>query len=162
MWEHVERAEVAATPERVWAIVSDFEGHPRLAGSREVLAVRMAGPLAPGTTFEGDNLAGEVGSFVSRNRIEVVDPPCELAWMSYPPLDDDETEEHQIEVRWWFRLAPAGAGTAVEHGFLVREPRAGADRLAAFLERTGRLDTVRAGMRQTLANLARLAEAQPG
>lgn len=43
--------EVAATPEQVWAVVSDFSRHPALAASGEVLAVRHHWPLAVGTFF---------------------------------------------------------------------------------------------------------------
>jgi hypothetical protein len=158
VWEVVERAQVATRPGRVWQVVSDIGGHAALAGSGEVRAIRIGGPLEPGTEFEGDIAVGEVGSFVSRNRIDVVDEPNELAWTSFPPLDDDETEEHQIEVHWWFRLAPSWNGTEVEHGFRVFPPRAGADELAAFLERTDRIATVRRGMVATLANVKARAE----
>lgn len=51
-----------------------------------------------------------------------------------------------------------GGGTAVEHGFRVLEPKAGAAELAAFLERTDRIATVRSGMRQTLANVTARCE----
>ncbi|MEX1009076.1 MAG: hypothetical protein WD271_14690 [Acidimicrobiia bacterium] len=158
MWEVVERAEIAARPGRVWRIVSDIEGHVDLAGSGEVRAIRIDGPLAAGTSFEGDIAVGEVGSFVSRNTIDIVDEARELAWTSFPPLDDDETEDHQIEVHWWFRLAPSWNGTELEHGFRVAPPRAGAVELAAFLERTDRLTTVRRGMVATLANVKARAE----
>jgi uncharacterized protein YndB with AHSA1/START domain len=160
-WEATESVRVAAPPARVWAVVSDIERHPELAGSGEVLAVRINGPLAVGTTFEGDVRTGEVGSFVSRNVIEEATEARRLAWVSYPPLDDDETEGHQIEVHWSFELAPApGGGTDVRHGFRVPPPKLGAVELEAFLVRTDRIATVRAGMRQTLANLRRAADAQ--
>lgn len=61
-------------------------------------------------------------------------------WRSYPPLDDGETPEHQIEAIWSFVLEPTGAGTAVTHSFQVPKPKAGADQLAAFLERTDRIE----------------------
>ena len=120
--------------------------------------IHIDGPLAVGTEFEGDVHVGEVGAFVSRNRIDVVDEPTEFAWTSYPPLDDDETEDHQIEVHWWFRLAPNWTGTGVEHGVRVSPPRAGAEEFAVFLDRTGRLGTVRRGMIATLANVKARAE----
>ena len=159
MWQVVENVAVAAPTGRVWRVISDFEGHPELAGSGEVLAVRLRGSAEPGAEFEADVATGEVGSFVSRNRIDVMDEPRELRWTSYPPLDDDETEEHQIEVKWWFRLSPSWTGTDVEHGFSVAPPRAGAEELAAFLERTDRIATVRRGMLVTLANVKARAEA---
>lgn len=158
MWTHVEQADIAADAPRIWAIVVDIEEHTRLAGSGEVLAIRMNGPVETGATFEADNLAGEVGRFVSRNRFDVVDAPNELRWTSYPPLDEGEPEDHQIEVTWWFKLSPSGEGTGVEHGFQVPRPRAGAEQLEAFLEGTGRLTKVYAGMRRTLDNLEAQAQ----
>jgi len=160
VWQVVESASVAAPIGLVWNVVSDFERHPQLAGSGEVRDVRLHGPAAPGSRFDSDVATGEAGSFVSRNRIDVVDEPRELRWTSYPPLDDDETEDHQIEVNWWFRLSPSWTGTDIEHGFTVAPPRAGAEELAAFLERTDRIATVRRGMLVTLANVKECAETQ--
>lgn len=158
MWEAVERIAIEAPPESVWAIVSDIEGHPNLAGSGEVRSIRMDGPLAVGTTFEGDVVVGTYGSFVARCAVTALEPGRELAWVSYPPLDEGETEDHQIEVHWSFLLAPVGDATEVEHRFHVPEPKMGTEELAAFLERTDRITTVRAGMRATLENLKRRAE----
>lgn len=158
MWHATEQLTVAAPPAAVWHVVADIEGHTRLAGSGEVRAIRLHGDVVPGTTFEGDIATGEVGSFVSRNVIETVDEPRRLAWVSYPPLDDDETEDHQIEVHWAFELAPDGDGTLLTHTFTVPRPKAGADELAAFLERTDRIATVRKGMRRTLENARAASE----
>jgi hypothetical protein len=158
MWEVVERVTVAATPSALFAVVRDFEQHPRLAGSGEVRSLTLDGPLAAGTTFRSEVSVGVVGSFVSTNRIDSVDEPRRVEWTSYPPLDDDETPDHQIEVHWWFALTPVGDGTELEHGFRVPVPRAGAEEFVAFLERTGRLDTARAGMVRTLANVKEDAE----
>jgi hypothetical protein len=44
--------------------------HAELAGGGGVKAIRLHGPVAAGTTFEGDIATGVVGSFVSSNRIE--------------------------------------------------------------------------------------------
>ena len=159
MWEATEIIEIAAPPERVWAIVADIERHAELAGSGEVQAICLLDPVGVRARFEGDIKTGEVGSFVSRNRIEVFDAPRELCWRSWPPLDDDQTEDDQVEVVWWFRLAPSAGGTAVEHRFEVRPPRRDAEAFAAFIERTDRVTTVRKGMRGTLANLKARAEA---
>lgn len=87
MWEGTEDIEIAATTDRVWSIVADIEGHTSLAGSGEVRAIRLHGAPAASVTFEGDIATSEVGTFVSRNRIEVFDPPGELSWKSWPPLD---------------------------------------------------------------------------
>ena len=158
-WEVRELTRISTPPALVWAIVSDIERHPALAGSGEVLAVRVGGPLQVGATFEGDIKTGEVGSFVSRNVIEDATEPTRLAWVSYPPLDDDETEDHQIEVHWSFELAPAtDGGTDLRHSFIVPPPKLGANELEAFLERTDRIATVRSGMVRTLSNVKATAE----
>ena len=70
----------------------------------------MSGPVVAGSTFEADVRTGEVGSFVSRNIVVDATEPRRLAWVSYPPLDDDETEDHQIEVHWSFDLTPTPDG----------------------------------------------------
>jgi uncharacterized protein YndB with AHSA1/START domain len=157
MWEASEQTVIGAPPAAVWAVVADIEGHTRLAGSGEVKAIRMAGPLALGATFEADIAVGVYGSFVARGVVTAVEPERELSWVSYPPLEEGETEAHQIEVHWSFRLSPSDGGTAVDHTFRVPRPEAGADELEAFLERTDRIASVRAGMRQTLANLEEAA-----
>lgn len=158
MWQASEHITIAARPETVWQVVADIEAHARLAGSGEVRAIRVSGPVGAGMTFEGDIAVGEVGSFVSRNVIETCDAPARLAWVSYPPLDDNETDDHQIEVHWAFTLAPVDGGTLLEHSFSVPRPRAGADELEQFLERTDRIATVSEGMRRTLSNVKTAAE----
>lgn len=158
MWTAREQLRIAASPEAVWRVVADVEAHTRLAGSGEVKAIRMSGPVAAGTTFEGEITTGEVGSFVSRNVIEAADEPRRLAWVSYPPLDEGETLEHQIEVHWAFELVPDGDGALLTHTFVVPRPKAGGDELASFLDRTGRISTVRAGMLRTLENVRIAAE----
>ena len=106
--------DVAVLPERVWAVVSDLSRHPVLAGSGEVLAVRMNGPLAVGTTFESDVKTGEVGSFSPRCVIEDVNESRRLAWVSLFPLEPGETPDHQIEVHWSFEIAPTSVGSQVD------------------------------------------------
>ncbi len=104
------------------------------------------------------NLKG-VNLEIPRNEIVAFDPPSLVAWTSWPPLDDGETEEHQIEVRWRFAITPTDAGCELEHTFEVDPPRAGAAEFAAFIDRTDRVNTVRTGMLGTLANVKREAEA---
>lgn len=70
MWHASEQVTIAASPDAVWQVVADIEDHARLAGSGEIRAIRVAGPVAAGMVFEGDIAAGEVGTFVSCNVIE--------------------------------------------------------------------------------------------
>ena len=53
MWEGQDRVQVAASPEAVWKVIADIEGHARLAGSGEILAVRFQGPLRVGAEATG-------------------------------------------------------------------------------------------------------------
>lgn len=157
-WAADAAIDVAAQPKRIWAVVSDFSRHPVLAGSGEVLAVHMNGPLAVGTVFESEVRTGEVGSFSPRCVIEDVDEPRRLAWVSLFPLEPGETPDHQIEVHWSFEIAPTSGDSQVRHTVRIPSPKAGADDLASFFARTDRITTVRNGMLQTLLNVKAAAE----
>ena len=161
-WRGEVHTDIAAMPGRVWEVVADFSRHPALAGSGEVLAVRMDGPLAVGTTFDSDVRTGEVGSFSPRGVIEAVEEERRLGWVSLFPLEEGETADHQIEVHWSFHLEPRSTGTRLSHTVHIPPPRAGADELAEFFSRTDRITTVTAGMRRTLANVKAAAESGTG
>jgi len=161
-WRAQAEIEIAAPAERVWGIVSDISRHPQLAGSGEVLAVRLHGPLAVGTTFDSDVRTGEVGSFSPRCVIEAVEAPRHLGWVSLFPLEEGETEDHQIEVHWAYDIDATPAGTRVVHRVHIPPPRAGADELADFFARTDRMTTVRRGMERTLDNIRAAAESGTG
>ena len=152
-WYAEAEIDIEAPPEHVWAIVSDISRHPALAGSGEVLAVRMNGPVAVGTTFDSDVRTGEVGSFSPRCVIETLDGGRHLGWASRFPLEEGETEDHQIEVHWTFDLEATPSGTRLAHTVRIPRPRLGAEDLAAFFERTNRIATVRAGMVRTLETI---------
>lgn len=154
MWQRIERARIDARIDAVWRVVADVASHPKLAGSGEVRSVTLEGPVEAGTWFTSEIDVGVVRpAFVSRNRIDLVKQPTELRWTSYPPLDPGETELHQLEISWWFKLTPGKGETLVEHGFRLPKPRAGAAELAAFLDRTNRIKSIGDGMRATLENL---------
>jgi hypothetical protein len=154
MWQHIERATVEAKIEPVWDVIVDLANHHKLAGSGEVRAVTLEGPVEPGTWFTAEIDVGETRSpFTSRNRIDLVKEPRELRWTSYPPLDPGETELHQLEISWWFKLTPGKGETAIEHGFRLPKPRAGAAELGAFLDRTNRMKAIATGMKRTLDNI---------
>jgi hypothetical protein len=161
-WRAETQTDIAATPERVWTVVSDFSRHPALAGSGEVLTLQMHGPLEVGATFDSEVRTGEIGSFSPRCEIEVIEEYRYLGWVSLFPLDEDETPEHQIEVHWRFGLEPSPTGTRLSHSVHIPPPKAGADELAEFFARTDRMTTVRDGMRRTLANTKAAAETGDG
>lgn len=78
--------------------------------------------------------------------------------MSLFPLEEGETEDHQIEVHWTFDLEATPSGTRLAHTVRIPPPKLGADALAEFFERTDRITTVRTGMVRTLENIKAAAE----
>lgn len=160
MWEVTEEIVVRASPERVWAIVTDVAGHPQLAGSDEIRALRLAGPVALGATWEADiAVPGVDESFVAKSEVVVFDEPSAFGWTSVPPPLIPDEPRSVPGVRWDFRLAPAEQGaTVVEHRVVVTPPEVGADDLAEFFETTNRVGSIRAGMQVTLQRLKALAE----
>jgi uncharacterized protein YndB with AHSA1/START domain len=160
MWEVTEQIVLAAPPERVWAVVTDVAGHAELAGSGEIRALRLAGPVSLGRTWEADiAVPGLEEPFVARSEVVVFDEASEFSWTSVPrPIIPGEPRSVP-GVRWWFRLAPAEQGrTAVEHRVLVTPPEVGAQEMAEFFEETNRVGSIRAGMRVTLERLKASAE----
>lgn len=160
MWEGTERIHVDASPAVVWDIVADVTRHPDLAGSGEIAALRLSGPVGVGTTWEADIRVPRLDEpFVAVSEVLVYDRPNEFSWSSIPPpLVDGEPESTPL-VTWWFRLRAEDAGTLVEHAFRVVEPAVAADELIEFFETTDRVGSILAGMRGTLENLKRAAEA---
>lgn len=162
--ENAETVRVAAPPERLWAVISDIEHYPdrlrsHLAGSGEIEAIRITGTVRVGASFELDVKTVALGSFTSQNRIDDVSEPKRLAWISYPPLTNGETEDHQIEVRWSFELTPTdGGGTDLLHGLALPAPTLGAEQLALFLADSDRVAAIRSGMTETLQRMKLAAE----
>lgn len=162
MWEGSEQVVVAASPEAVWAIIVDVARHAELAGSGEIAAVRLHGPVALGSTWEADIRVPKLDEpFVARSEVLVFDPPREFSWSSEPPPIIDGEPESVPQVTWWFRLSPHAEGTLVDHAFRVVEPKVGAAELTDFFESTNRVASILAGMRQTLGNLEAAAAAPP-
>ena len=159
MWEGSERIVVTASPEAVWVIITDVARHPDLAGSGEIASIRLDGPVALGSRWEADiRVPGLDEPFVARSEVLVFDHPREFSWSSEPPPIVDGEPRSAPHVTWWFRLSPHAEGTVVDHAFRVVEPQVGADELTEFFESTNRVDSILAGMRQTLTNLKAAAE----
>ena len=78
----------------------------------------------------------------SEIRIDVADEPRELAWTSLGSFGGE-----QLEVQWWFRLAPSWNGTEVEHGVRVPHVPAASEQL-----------DLREGIVETLATVKARAE----
>lgn len=163
MWEGTKRIEIAAPPERVWAVVGDVSRHAELAGSGEIKAIRVQGPMAPGTTWEADETIKGAGSFTARSECVVFNPPHEFSWKSFSPPLKKDNQDSVPDITWWYRLSPTDKGTLLEHSFRVIEPKAGGLMLKAFYVVTRRASTIQKGMGKTLENVKREAErATPG
>ncbi|MEX0762907.1 MAG: SRPBCC family protein [Dehalococcoidia bacterium] len=160
MWQGTERIKIDASPEDVWAIVTDVARHQELAGSGEIRAIRVDGPIAEGTTWEADESIKMVGSFIARSECVVFDPPLEFSWKSYPPPLKKGNPDSVPNVTWWFRLTPHDGGTQLEHSFRVIEPKSGGMMIKTFYLVTRRASTIRKGMLRTLDNMKAAAERQ--
>jgi hypothetical protein len=65
--------EISAPPERVWAVLTDFDHWP--AWNADVKSMQFKGPVAPGSEFRWKAGPGTISS-----RIERVEPPLLIAW----------------------------------------------------------------------------------
>jgi hypothetical protein len=157
MWEGTERIHIPAPPEIVWGIVSDVSRHAELAGSGEVKAIRLSGPIEVGATWEADESIRFVGSFKARSECIVFDPRREFSWKSYPPPIKKDKADSVADVTWWFRLSEEGDGIMLEHSFRVIEPKTGGMMMKMFYLLTRRASTIRKGMRRTLQNISAAA-----
>ena len=127
--------------------------HSSLAGSGEVKAVRLHGSLAPGSTWEADErVLGQ--SFVARSQCLTLVEGEEISWRSFPPPLRKGDDDSVSDVRWWFRLEPAGSGTRVVHSFRVVAPKSRGWMLRVVYALSRRPGKIRTGMRRTLENLA--------
>jgi uncharacterized protein YndB with AHSA1/START domain len=65
--------QIAAPPDIVWEIIADVNAWP--SWNADVKAARIEGPLVPGTVFRWKS-----GPSSLTSKLEVVDPPHEIAW----------------------------------------------------------------------------------
>jgi hypothetical protein len=160
---HRTEATVAASPDALFAIVSDVAKHVELAGSGELKTVTQepAGAAEVGTRFyaeESVRLAdGHELDLTADSVVVVCDPPTTFSWLANPAMAD-----RLRRVQWWFNFTPEGDGTRVVHeveidfGDLQDQTLKG---LRDNFEHV-RAPVVRAGMEKTLENLARMASGQ--
>jgi uncharacterized protein YndB with AHSA1/START domain len=145
--------EVAAPPERVWAIVSDLGRTLEWAGSGVIRGIerRSEGPIGVGSRYRSwEKITMRYGS---DSEILVFDPPHTIVWRSKP------VGERVPYHRWAFVLEPTETGTRLTNE--VNAYRAGG--LQGWVQRLGFLFTkprerVPVGMNRTLENVKRLAE----
>lgn len=87
--------QIAAPPDVVWDVISDLAAWP--TWNRDVRSITLSGPLEPGSEFRWKSGASSLVS-----RLEVVDPPREIAWTGVT------MGIHAVHV---FRFEPKDGGT---------------------------------------------------
>jgi uncharacterized protein YndB with AHSA1/START domain len=100
--------EIDASPERVWAVVSDITVMPRF--STELLAVQWAeGFTEPGlgAKFVGTNHHPAIGRWQTTSEITAFDPPTVFAWAVGRP--------EMAAATWRFDLTPTATGTTTKY-----------------------------------------------
>jgi uncharacterized protein YndB with AHSA1/START domain len=140
-------AEVAAPPERVWAVLTDLDRMPEWSPELLRMVPLKRGGLRLGQWYVGVNRRKAV-VWPTRNVVVGLEPGRVLAW-----------ETTSSGARWIWELAPAGpdgSSTRVVHRRPVprRLTRASALFAAAFLGGSeGHADELEAGMAQTVERL---------
>jgi uncharacterized protein YndB with AHSA1/START domain len=146
--------EIAASPQRVCAIVSDLGRTPQWAGSGVIRGIerRSEGPIGAGTRYRSwEKITMRYGA---DSEVLVFEPESRLVWRSKP------VGERVPYHRWAFALEPiAEGGTRLTNE--INAYRAGG--VQGLVQRLGFLFTkpherVPVGMRATLENMKRLAE----
>ena len=115
---------IAASPDAVWALVSDLTQHPRLGGSGEVKSLRVLdeGPLRAGTRFVATETV-HVGPKVFQlpavtSHVVAVEPARALVWQTDSPSEFGKPTVKLIE--WSFQLRPVDGGTALRHTIRIQ------------------------------------------
>jgi uncharacterized protein YndB with AHSA1/START domain len=153
--------EIDASPERVWAIVSDIEVMP--GASPELQAVEwLDGRSGPGlgARFAGHNRHEAFGQWSTTSVIVEYDPPRAFAWAVGDPEEPSAT--------WRFILEPRDGGTLLRQWVQMGPGRSGLsfaidqmpdkEQKIVFV----RLREFEANMEATLAAIKRLAEGPAG
>jgi hypothetical protein len=154
-----ESIEISAPPSVVWDLITDIRRHPEFAGPKSITkVVDFDGPVAPGSRWVAHEKFGPQ-KFDAPSEITTVDVEKHLEWVSFPPMKEQDRGEGG-RVIWGYDVAPAPAGTRLEHYMTVLEPRKGAALMKAMYT-VFRLPAKQvAGGRQTLENIRTAAEQQ--
>lgn len=148
---------VAASPERVWALVSDIHLIASLSAEvQEVEWLDGATEAAPGGRFRGRSRHPAVGEWSTTSHVVECDPPRVVAWAVGDP-------DHPA-ASWRFELSPCEGGTQLRQWVRMGPGPSNLDHaIEAMPEQedrivAGRLREFRAGIDANLAALKELAE----
>ena len=155
MYTHRESIHIDAPPERVFAIVGDLATSAEWAGSGQVKSITKttAGPVGVGTTYRANERI--VLPITSISEIVAYEPNKLIMWTSLPTAVK-KSPPH----RWMFQLEPEDGGTRLSQE--VRAARCvGLERVlqVIMVNISGGLEPMGSGMKRTLENIKRRAEA---
>jgi uncharacterized protein YndB with AHSA1/START domain len=145
--------DIAAPPERVWALVTDIgrmgEWSPNTIHAEWADAARQEGP-AVGRRFRGTNRLPIVRQWTSTATVTAFEPGRRFAFAVGKNPDDPNT-------LWSYDLAPSRAGTRVtERWQMLREPAI----VLLYYRLIGQRDRLAEGVEETLRRLKAAAESQ--
>jgi uncharacterized protein YndB with AHSA1/START domain len=150
--------DIAAPPERVWALVSDLQLPARFSNEFQC-AELLGGAKVPtvGARFVGRNHHPAIGSWETTSTITSFDPPKVFAY-------DVDGEDGRPSATWRFTLEPTVEGTNLTQWMQMGPGRSGINpaidamphRESKILHR--RLGEHRSNMEATLAGIKALAE----
>lgn len=141
---------VAASPERVWAVLADLDRMPELSPELVRMVALKKGGLRVGQAYLGINRRKWV-FWPTRSVVATVVPARELVW-----------DTRSSGARWIYELTPEGEGTRVVHRRPVPSGVTLTSRVFAPLllgGSEGHADELELGMVQTLARLKAAVEA---
>jgi uncharacterized protein YndB with AHSA1/START domain len=144
----------------VWELVADVGRHPEFAGPKSITkAIEFDGPLETGARWIAHEKFGPQ-KFDAPSEATNVVAEKEFSWVSFPPVKKESDRGRGGRVLWSHRLTSQDGRTRLEHTMQVLEPRRGAGMLK-LLYRVLRLpNRQRQGVRTTLDNIKREAEAR--
>ena len=117
---------VAASPEQVWAVVSDPTRTGEWSHECRTLVWDGEAGARPGSRFRGTNRAGP-WRWTRTCELVTVDPPREISWRTVPTLLFPDS------TLWTLRLEPEGDGTRITQTFEVLRAPVLLDRVYALL-----------------------------
>lgn len=152
-----EAVDIAASPEVVWALITDIRRHPEFAGPASITKViEFEGPIAVGRQWTAHEKFGPQ-KFDARSEIIAVEPGRALEWVSFPPMKE-ENRGRGGRVTWGYLVEPTHEGTRLEHYMTVLEPKKGAGVLKAMYWVLSLPRKQRQGGLTSLANIKAAAE----
>ncbi|MCY0956598.1 MULTISPECIES: SRPBCC family protein [unclassified Streptomyces] len=132
---------VNATPEEVYAVVSDLprsaEWSPECMGGEWI----SGEPSAVGSIFRGENLRSEQvvawaplvrGTWYTEARVTAAEPGRTFRWMMLTHAQEDQ------ESVWGFDVEADGSGSVLTHHFRMGKATAGIHKIVADLDEAGR------------------------